>query len=252
MSLPLPLRGLIAGLLLVPVVAGAQTLSSGELDALRERLAVSLAVATGNQVQISSLNPSSMPGIVEVELDTGELLYSSADGAFLLAGDLFSADASGLRNLSAQRRQVKNQERIAAIPESEMIIFSPQEVRASITVFTDVDCQYCRALHREMDQLLAKGIEVRYIAYPRGGEQADSYQKMISVWCSDDRQRALTQAKNGQNLPTLGCDNPVLAHYALGNAIGISGTPAILFPDGQLIPGYLEADRLAAMLGLTD
>ena len=95
---------------------------------------------------------------------------------------------------------------------------------------------------------MAKGIEVRYLAYPRGGAEADSYDKMLSVWCSDDRKKSLTQAKNGQNLPAGDCDSPVLAHHALGNELGISGTPALIFPDGTVIPGYMDADRLATML----
>ena len=99
-----------------------------------------------------------------------------------------------------------------------------------------------------MDKLLELGIEVRYVAYPRGGERASSYQKMISVWCSDDRHKSLTQAKNGQNLPERDCDSPVLEHYGLGNEIGISGTPALVLADGRVIPGYMEAERLAAML----
>ena len=97
---------------------------------------------------------------------------------------------------------------------------------------------------------MAKGIEIRYLAYPRGGEAAGSYEKMISVWCSPDRHKSLTQAKNGQNLPTRDCETPVLEHYELGNQIGISGTPALIFPDGRLIPGYMDVDRLVAMLAI--
>ena len=98
--------------------------------------------------------------------------------------------------------------------------------------------------------MLDLGIRLRYLAYPRGGENADSYEKMISVWCSEDRHRSLTQAKHGQNIPIRECDSPILAHYELGNQLGIRGTPALVFPDGRLIPGYMEAPRLAAMLGI--
>jgi thiol:disulfide interchange protein DsbC len=131
-----------------------------------------------------------------------------------------------------------------------MIVFKPETTKASITVFTDVDCTYCRALHRDMEKLMELGIEVRYVAYPRGGEMAGSYGKMVSVWCSSDRQKSLTQAKNGQNLPEFDCDNPVLTHYALGNEIGISGTPALVLSSGQVIPGYMDPERLAAMLSI--
>ena len=239
-------------LLLSPMLHAQVSPSQQQLDQLLERLSVSLAVATANQLHIAKLSPTAMENIIEVELDTGEVLYSSLDGGFIFAGDMFQASQQGLQNLSAERRQVKNLEKIAGIPKDEMIIFTPAETRAVITVFTDVDCQYCRALHRDMEQLLERGIEVHYVAYPRGGEQAASFQKMISVWCSQDRQKALTQAKNGQNIPELNCDNPVLRHYALGNEIGITGTPAILFPDGTLLPGYVDVDRLSSMLGLAN
>jgi thiol:disulfide interchange protein DsbC len=88
------------------------------------------------------------------------------------------------------------------------------------------------------------------MAYPRGGANADSYDKMISVWCSDDRHKSLAQAKNGQNLPTRDCENPVLKHHAMGNQLGITGTPALVMPDGTLVPGYMDVDRLTAMLNL--
>ncbi|MEX2131082.1 MAG: DsbC family protein [Pseudohongiellaceae bacterium] len=248
------LRSVVVALFLLfsPVLLAQSEPTQQQLDQLRERLSLSLQVATANQLRIARLTATAMANIIEVELDTGEILYSSIEGDFVFAGDLFEASDSGLLNLSAQRRQVKNLERIQAIPVEEMIVFSPPETRAVITVFTDVDCQYCRALHRDMEKLMALGIEVRYLAYPRGGEQAASFAKMNSVWCSEDRQKALTQAKNGQNLPQLECDNPVLKHYTIGNSIGIAGTPAILLPDGALVPGYVESDRLAAMLGLAD
>jgi len=217
---------------------------------LRDRLVQSLEIASGNQIQIINIGATPLTGVFEVELSTGELLYSDVSGEYLFAGDMYQTTADGLLNLSSSTRQVRTQEKIAAIPESEMIIYEPEDRQTSITVFTDVDCTYCRALHRDLEALLELGIEVRYVAYPRGGEQATSFEKMISVWCSDDRQRSLTQAKNGQNLPARDCETPVMAHYALGNELGISGTPAIVFPDGRVIPGYLDSDTLASMLGL--
>ncbi|MFM1895160.1 MAG: hypothetical protein RLZZ385_234 [Pseudomonadota bacterium] len=237
-------------LLMGSLAWGQSNPADTDLAGLQERLAVSLAVATQNQLQIARVARTAMANIIEVELDSGEILYSSEDGSFIIAGDLYSASTEGLVNLSAQRRQVKNVERVAAIPEQEMIVFSPAQTKATITVFTDLDCTFCRKLHGDIEKLNELGIAVRYLAYPRGGEQAGSYQKMISVWCSSDRNKALTQAKNGQNIPSHECDNPVLKHYTLGNEIGIAGTPALILPDGQVVPGYVEADRLAAMLSI--
>jgi len=218
------------------------------MQALRAKLAISLEAASQNQIQVLALKPTILSDMVEVELSTGEILYTDITGEYLFAGDMFKSGPDGLINLTAETRQFRTVEKIAAIPAEEMIIFKPDQTRAAITVFTDVDCQYCRALHRDMSKLMDLGIEIRYIAYPRGGAQAGSFQKMISVWCSADRQKTLSQAKNGQNLPERECDNPVLEHYALGNEIGISGTPALVLADGRVIPGYMDSDRLAALL----
>ena len=192
-----------------------------------------------------------MPQIYEVELNSGELLYSDASGDYLFAGDLYQTTNSGLLNLSSETRQLRTAARIDEIPEEQMIVYSPvEEPKATLTVFTDVDCTYCRALHKDVESLVARGIQVRYLAYPRGGEAAGSYEKMISVWCSQDRRKSLTQAKNGQNLPARDCQTPVLEHYELGNQIGISGTPALILPDGRLIPGYMDVERLVSMLAI--
>lgn len=257
-----PVTKLLAGAVLVLAVTspGFVTMAAAQSAAaaaeqvpsdLRNKLVLSLEVASENQLQIVNIKATPLAGIFEVELNTGELLYSDGSGDYLFAGDMYRTTPDGLMNLSSSTRQVRTSEKIAAIPRDEMIVFAPErEVRAAITVFTDVDCTYCRALHRDMETLLDLGIEVRYLAYPRGGAQAASYEKMISVWCADDRQKSLSQAKNGQNLPERDCETPVLAHYQLGNELGISGTPAIIFPDGRLIPGYLNAETLASMLEL--
>lgn len=242
---------MVSGLMLVAFVASlSQAQLAGQDKTLREKLVLAIEVASQDQLQILGINVTPMPNIFEVELNTGEILYTDISGDFLFAGDMYQTSAEGLLNLSANKRQARTIEKVQAVPDDQKIIFTPDEMKTSITVFTDVDCTYCRALHRDLDKLLALGIEVRYMAYPRGGEQAGSYEKMISVWCSDDRHKALTQAKNGQNIPTKDCNSPVLLHYALGNELGITGTPAIIFPDGRLVPGYAEPDRLAAMLQL--
>ncbi|MCY4265699.1 MAG: DsbC family protein [Gammaproteobacteria bacterium] len=219
-------------------------------QSLRGKLEQAIEEASQNQLEIVSLNPTALPTIFEVELNTGELLYSDISGEYLFAGDMYAASPGGLINLSLGTRQKRTLEKIALIPEEEMIVFSPEQVKASITVFTDVDCTYCRKLHGDMQSLLDLGIEVRYLAYPRGGQAATSYNKMISVWCSSDRKESLTLAKNDEPLPEITCDTPVLEHYQIGNELGISGTPALVLSDGRVVPGYLDSARLGAMLNL--
>lgn len=230
-------------LVLLTNTAGAQS--------LRDKLSAAIETASQNQLQIVGITETPLSNIYRVELSTGEMLYADAAGDYLFAGDMYKTSAAGLMNLSAGTRSERTVELIAAVPEDEMIIFTPETATlATITVFTDVDCTYCRKLHGDIEALLARGVQIRYMAYPRGGASADSYDKMISVWCSDDRHKSLAQAKNGQNLPKRVCENPVLKHHAMGNQLGITGTPALVMPDGTLVPGYMDVDRLTAMLNL--
>ena len=227
----------------------AQTFESPQ--SLSDKLKRSIELPSQGQLEIVAIKSTPMPQIYEVELNSGELLYSDASGDYLFAGDLYQTTGSGLFNLSSETRKRRTAARISEIPVDQMIVYSPDEQpKATLTVFTDVDCTYCRALHKDVESLVAKGIEVRYLAYPRGGEAAGSYGKMISVWCSQDRHKSLTQAKNGQNIPARDCETPVLEHYELGNQIGISGTPALILPDGRLIPGYMDVERLVSMLAI--
>lgn len=238
----------IGALGLMPI-ANAQDLSNEAwAKTLQTNLAMTLSAATNAKIEISAVRETPFEGLIEVELSTGEKLFTDRKGEFLVTGDLFKAESDGLVNLSAIARQKNIADWIAAVPESEMVIFEPETTRATITVFTDVDCAYCRRLHGDLEKNLASGIRIRYVAYPRGGEASEAYPKMINVWCSDDRNKSLTQAKHGQNIPARDCDNPVLKHYNLGNKIGISGTPAIVLEDGTVIPGYLEPDQLAATI----
>jgi thiol:disulfide interchange protein DsbC len=133
-----------------------------------------------------------------------------------------------------------------------MIIFSPQgEPRAHITVFTDVSCFYCQKLHKEVPELNKRGVEVRYLAYPRSGLDSPGYRQLVTAWCATDRQDTLTRLKGKESVPENVCaDNPVAAQYELGQQLGVRGTPAMVTEDGTLIPGYQSADDLMVTLGL--
>ena len=135
-----------------------------------------------------------------------------------------------------------------------MIVFSPDEPKHTITVFTDVDCAYCRKLHSEIGELTALGVKVQYLMYPRYGKQSPAGEPMISwikaenVWCAPDRNDALTRAKKGETIESEPCATPVAAHYEAGQLVGFAGTPAIITEDGVLISGYLPAARLVERL----
>ncbi len=173
--------------------------------------------------------------------------YVSADGRYLLQGDLIDLDNQ--INLSENTRNTARREMMSAYPEDQMIIFSPEEKRYTVSIFTDIDCTFCRRLHSQIDQYLAEGIEVRYLLYPRNGPTSASWSKAERVWCASDRQTALTQAKLDQEFDTHDCDPSIVSkHYAMGQDIGLRGTPAIVLEDGTLVSGYMPPLQLAEAL----
>lgn len=203
-------------------------------------------------VPVQSVAASEVPGLYTVQFANGPQVYATADGRFFVLGDLYQVQAKGFVNLAEQRRNGERARLLAALKPEDMVVFKPKgPTKSVITVFTDVDCGYCRKLHKEVPQLNAMGIEVRYLAYPRAGVGSETYQKMVTVWCSKDRQAAMTKYKNGENLPISTCkDNPIAKEYELGDRMGVNGTPALIKADGELIPGYMPAADLAQALGV--
>jgi len=190
--------------------------------------------------------PTPIPGILEVRRGA-DIVYMSRDGQYVFTGDLYQL-ASRTNLTEARRRELRTQ-LIDAVPESQMLIFSPPHPRYTVTVFTDVDCGYCRQLHRQIADYNRLGVRVRYLFFPRTGPDTESWHKAEQVWCSADRKAALTRAKLGEPLEAKPCAaTPVAQHYALGKALGIEGTPGIYAADGALIGGYLPPDSLVAAL----
>jgi thiol:disulfide interchange protein DsbC len=175
------------------------------------------------------------------------IAYISSDGRYLLQGDLIDLDAE--INLSEQDRNEARLDMLGAISKEDMIVFSPEVAKYTVTVFTDIDCTYCRRFHSQIDEYMAQGIEVRYLLYPRNGPAAESWAKAEQVWCADDRNEALTLAKLGRKLETRGCDTSIVhKHYATGQDVGLRGTPAIVLQDGTLLSGYLPPLELTQAL----
>ncbi len=191
------------------------------------------------------VNPAPMKGFYEVVVGP-RLFYISSNGRYLLDGDVI--DLQQRSNLSEARRDALRAAAIDAEGEGSMIVYSPKHVKHTISVFTDIDCTYCGRLHGELDKYLARGIRVRYLAYPRAGLHSASYDKAVSVWCAEDRAAALTRAFAGTALPKRDCKNPVARQFALGNLVGVRGTPTIVLEDGQVLPGYVPAAQLAGLL----
>ena len=197
------------------------------------------------RAKIDSVKPAEIKGLYEV-VTGGSIFYVSEDGRYLLQGQLF--DAVDKKNITEDKLADVRKTELDKVGEKNMIVFKPDASKHFVSVFTDIDCGYCRKLHSEISQYMAQGITVRYLFYPRAGKGSESYAKAISVWCADDKQKALTTAKKGESLETKTCNNPIDQHMQLAEAFGMSGTPMIVTEKGNLLPGYVPAAQLAKVL----
>jgi thiol:disulfide interchange protein DsbC len=175
------------------------------------------------------------------------IAYISGDGRYLLQGDLIDLDNQ--LNVSEAVRTDARRELMATVSDDQVIAFTPSEVKYSVSVFTDVDCTYCRRMHSQIEEYMAHGIEIRYLLYPRNGPASPSWNTAEEVWCASDRAGALTLAKLDREFKTSQCDSSIVQdHYVIGGDVGLNGTPAIVLDDGTLIAGYLPPDQLAVRL----
>lgn len=206
----------------------------------------------GAGLSVESARHSDLPGMVEVQFKDGPLVYASEDGAFFIIGDLYAVGPTGYVNLAEQRRDTEREALLAAVSRDDMIVFpATGEARSYITVFTDTTCFYCQKLHQEVPELNRRGVEVRYLAYPRSGVGSDGFRQLATAWCASDRRDTLTRMKNREAVADNVCaGNPVARQYELGQEMGVRGTPAIVTADGQMIPGYRQVDDLLSVMGL--
>lgn len=203
-------------------------------------------IAKRLDVKPEDVVPSPIPGLYEIRSGT-DVGYVSADGRFYVDGDIFDMQTKG--NLTESRRQEGRLQLLSKVSDADAIIFSPQgPVRHTLTVFTDVDCPYCRRMHSEMAELNRLGIRVRYLMFPRSGPDTDSWHKAEAVWCSADRRDALTRAKKGEVVKAPACKAPIAEQYALGREMGIRGTPAIITETGEYVDHYVPAAQLSEYL----
>lgn len=192
---------------------------------------------------VEVIKPSPIVGLNVVETSTG-VVYITDDGKYLLQGPIYDMSGKTPVNISNQPLLKK----VEALKD-EMIIFKAPQEKYVVTVFTDISCGYCKKLHESVDELNRQGVTVRYLAYPRQGADSDVGKKMASIWCNGLQQKALTQAFKGEDVAIIDdCKIDLSKHMSVGNLFKVTGTPAIILPDGQMLPGYMKSDALVQLL----
>jgi thiol:disulfide interchange protein DsbC len=245
MRLPIRLAALPASLLLAFSVVAAEP-PAQPLPAGDPRAAIA---AKFPEVRVEQVNPSPIQGLYEVRMGS-KIAYVSADGRYLVQGEIIDVDTD--KNLTESRREGVRRDVLAGVSEATMVVFSPPKPTSTVTVFTDVDCGYCRKLHRQIADYNARGIKVRYMFFPRSGPGTESWAKAEQVACAADRKAALTRSKLGEVIKGKACQpNPVAQHYNIGRDFGLQGTPAIVLESGELIGGYLDPVELSKYIAET-
>jgi thiol:disulfide interchange protein DsbC len=220
--------------------APSASASEAAFERIRSRLSAQIGAEPGE------IRPTPVDNLFETVIG-GQVVYISGDGHYLVTGNLI--DIQNRSNLTADREREVRLSRINQLDPQDMIVFGPeQSPKHTLTVFTDVECPYCQRLHEEVDALNEAGIAVRYLLYPRAGLGSQSYKTSVDIWCADDPQKALTEAKQGKAVPDAECDAPIRKIMQVAQTVGMSGTPYMLTDEGQAIPGYRPAEELIKAL----
>lgn len=230
---------------IVAVVTSASLLMASNVIA---KSTPELDIALANLMpgtQPTSIEETALSGLYEVSYGS-TVLYFNKDASIMFRGDLI--DVKTRENLTEKKRSEARSALLKSMDVSKMIVYPAENEKTKVIVFTDIDCPYCVKLHREMADYNAQGITIQYMAYPRAGIGSSSYKKAVSVWCSDNPQKAMTDAKEKIDIAEKTCDNPVAQQFQLGQALGVNGTPSMFLEDGTSLPGYVPAQRLANLI----
>jgi thiol:disulfide interchange protein DsbC len=206
---------------------------------------VKAKLQAGLGMQITSIGDAPVTGLLQIMTEKG-LFYTSQDGKYLLQARIYDVE-EGMRNVT---EEALGSVRLGGLAEfnDSVIEYKADNEKYVVSIFTDITCGYCRKLHNEMDEYNDLGITVRYLAFPRGGLNSRTYTDMVSVWCADNKQEAMDNAKAGGTVASKNCESKVAEEYAFGQKIGVNGTPNIIMPDGSVIPGYQPPKQLEQAL----
>ena len=236
--IPLIFAALLANLSMT--AAFADVAAEKDFNAVEEKLRTLAPNAT-----TIAVSESPIEGILQVQINS-DIIYVTANGQYLLQGQIMDIDTR--TNITDQAKSGIRLGLLTDLKREEQITFAPEQAKYDLLVFTDIDCGYCRKLHNQMAEYNEAGIAIHYMAFPRAGIGSTSFDKFVSVWCSDDQQAALTLAKNGGEPEPQECPNPIAEQYNLGHELGVTGTPALVTDDGTLIPGYMPPAQLRQRL----
>ncbi len=229
----------LAGLALSAILLAAGTAHASE-QVVRKALTERFPGA-----QISSVKPTPYSGLFEVYLD-GQLVYMDAKGQYVFAGDVI--DLKSRRNLTQERLAKLQAVDWKVFPLNNALKTVKGKGERKLVVFSDVDCPFCRKFEAELEKV--DNITVYTFLYPIEGLHPKAVQTSKQIWCAPNRNKAWDDYIKSGSVPGNDgkCANPVDTTVALGNKLGVSGTPTIFFANGVRVPGMVPAAQLERLL----
>lgn len=198
-------------------------------------------------IQVQDISFSDERNLYVINVGDIQPIYMLPDGEHVILGDIFNISEGEALSTTEKDKDIFRKNKLNT-SNLETIDFLAKKEKYSLTVFTDVDCGYCRKFHNEIDQYNNLGISIKYLAFPRAGIDSESYTKMVSAWCSDQADLSITLLKDNKSIPSNSCENSVAEQFELGRTLGITGTPALITQSGKLLPGYVPAQELLMLL----
>ncbi len=198
-------------------------------------------------IKVQDISFSDERNLYVINVGDIQPIYMLPDGEHVILGDIFNISEGEAQSTTEKDKDIFRKNKLN-ISNLETIDFLAKKEKYSLTVFTDVDCGYCRKFHNEIEQYNNLGISIKYLAFPRAGIDSESYTKMVSAWCSDQADLSITLLKDNKSIPSNSCENSVAEQFELGRTLGITGTPALITQSGKLLPGYVPAQELLMLL----
>lgn len=221
---------------------------------LSKEEAANLLMNLGQTVNVLDVMQSPVAGVWEVDIVAGEKkvpIYIDFSKKHLITGSVISVNEK--KNLSQERFTKLNpppKVDVSQIPLDDALLMGDKDSKYKIVVFDDPDCPFCAKLHQEMKKVIAERKDIAfYIKLFPLSIHPDAYEKSKTIVC--EKSLALLEAAfEKKEIPKAKCDAAVINdNMKLAQRLGITGTPALIFPDGRVIPGYKDARSIIELIG---
>ncbi len=196
--------------------------------------------------KIDEISKSAMPGLFEVRLGGTEIFYTDADGNFLIQGNLI--DTRARLNLTEERIAKLTAIDFDALPLKDAFTIVRGNGKRKVAVFEDPNCGYCKRFEKDLQNV--NNVTVYMFLYPILG--AASTERSKNLWCAKDRAKAWNDwmVKDADTAAApASCDSAALArNVEFGKKHRITGTPTLIFADGNRVPGAIAAAQVEKFL----